>query len=314
MKKNQKSLPKYLEKADKGAKKLYDRTIVGLGRFQRWILRHRVTSAIYRYVYTIFEDNVIGIAAQTAFFLLLSIFPIVLVIASWLARFPLDVDAGILETLLPAPVLDIVINVVENSPTSPTSTILPIIVSVWSASAGIWALMRGIGVAHTGSIPQFVSGRLRSIFLMIGFIFSIAVSLALWIFGREIIAWLEGTFNIGTSLLSVGRHIFTFLILYFFVFALYVLTPGYVSKRRYMLIGAAFAATGWAIVTFVFENYITKFSNYSVLYGSVGAFLGLAVWLMAISMVILLGAELNSMVIDHKLRKERTKPKGRRIK
>ncbi len=64
-----------------------------------------------------------------------------------------------------------------------------------------------------------------------------------------------------------------------------------------MIVGALVAAIGWTVASWGFEVYMRYFSRYTALYGGVGVFLGLAVWLFISSIVILLGAEVNAILI-----------------
>lgn len=291
--------------------KVYDATVARISRFQQWILKHRVLSAIYAFVTRLFHDNIVGIAAQTAFFLLLAIFPIVMLVATWLSQLPLNFDASALGTVLPQSVVEILMPVIENAPSSAGFTVIQIVLAVWSASAGIWALMRGICISHTGSLPNFFKGRLISMLLMVGFMLMLALSIAVWVFGHDIVALVAGSDWIASDLtVRVARYAFTLPLLFLFVLIVYMATPGFEVKKRHMVFGALFAASGWTLVSWGFEKYMTAFSNYSVLYGGVGAFIGLAVWLMVICFVILLGAELNALIVEissfHRERKLRS--------
>lgn len=286
-------------RADVRSWRVYDATVARISRFHQWILRHRVLSAVYAFITRLFHDNIVGIAAQTAFFLLLAIFPIVMLAASWLSQLPLDFDASALGTVLPQSVVGILMPVIENAPSSAGFTVTQIVLAVWSASAGIWALMRGICISHTGSLPNFFKGRLISMLLMVGFMLMIALSIAVWVFGHDTVAIIAGTDWIASDLtVRVARYAFTLPLLFLFVLIVYMATPGFEVKKRHMVFGAMFAAGGWTLVSLGFEKYMTSFSNYSVLYGGVGAFIGLAVWLMVICFVILLGAELNALIVE----------------
>lgn len=302
-------------RADARNWKVYDATVARISRFQQWILKHRVLSAIYAFVTRLFHDNIVGIAAQTAFFLLLAIFPIVMLAASWLSQLPLNFDASALGAVLPQSVVEILMPVIENAPSSAGFTVVQIVLAVWSASAGIWALMRGICISHTGSLPNFFKGRLISMLLMVGFMLMLALSIAVWVFGHDIVAIIAGPDWIASDLtVRVARYAFTLPLLFLFVLIVYMATPGFEVKKRHMVFGAMFAAGGWTLVSWGFEKYMTSFSSYSVLYGGVGAFIGLAVWLMVICFVILLGAELNALIVEissfHRERKRRSTDVG----
>lgn len=277
-------------------RELYDS---GRNRVERWMMRHRILGAIYGFTRRLFRDNIVGLAAQTAFFLLLAIFPILLVCAGWVSRLNLNFDAGILSAIFPESVVGTIMPILENPPDSMGFTVVQLVLAVWSASSGIWALMRGICISHTGRSPSFFKGRLLSMLLMVGFVVMLALSMTVWVFGHETALLVSGgRLHESETAVTIARYAFTLPLLFLFVLIVYAATPGFEVKKRNMVLGAMFAAVGWTLVSWVFEIYIESFSSYSVLYGGVGAFLGLAVWLLAISFVILLGAELNALLVE----------------
>ncbi len=71
--------------------------------------------------------------------------------------------------------------------------------------------------------------------------------------------------------------------------------PQMQSWRR-VLPGALLATLLWFPATIVFGWYLTRYANYSVIYGPLGAAIALLVWLYMLSIIILIGAEFNAQV------------------
>lgn len=67
------------------------------------------------------------------------------------------------------------------------------------------------------------------------------------------------------------------------------------SWRR-VLPGAALATLMWFGATLAFGFYVTRYANYTAIYGSLGAAIALLVWLYIVSIVALIGAEFNALV------------------
>jgi membrane protein len=63
--------------------------------------------------------------------------------------------------------------------------------------------------------------------------------------------------------------------------------------------GAIAATVMWFITTLGFGWYVTRFANYSQVYGSLGAGVALLFWLYIVSLSVLVGAEFNAQF--HKL-------------
>jgi membrane protein len=87
------------------------------------------------------------------------------------------------------------------------------------------------------------------------------------------------------------------------------------AKWRWVSVGSAFAAFAWLAVSIAFSWYLSKFADYNATYGSLGAVIGLMMWLWLSITVILVGAELNAE-IEHQTARDSTvggaKPLGAR--
>lgn len=204
--------------------------------------------------------------------------------------------------IIPDTVAQLIAKVVDEQDTSAAFTVVTFTVSVWSASAGIWALMKGICLSYIGRNPNYLLGRIRAFFLTIGFLAMLVLSLIIWVFGNTAAKALENYFQYVPVLLKGIRYVFTFAFLFAFILIIYRTAPGFSLSVRKNIAGAITAACGWGLVSRGYELYIRFFRGRSMLYGYAGAFLGLAVWLFLISFVILLGAELNAALNDNRLK------------
>ena len=95
----------------------------------------------------------------------------------------------------------------------------------------------------------------------------------------------------------------------------HLLASGSVHVSQRSGVGSIFAAAAWLISSALFSWYLTKFANYNTTYGSLGAGIGMMMWMWVSSIVILFGAELNSE-IEHQTMRDSTihgdKPLGTR--
>lgn len=219
------------------------------------------------------QNDAFGTAAKTAFFFQLSLFPLMM-IAGWalsLANWSITA----LEGFLPNDLLDIFDNL-DNS--APLYNPVWGLGALWAASSGVWALMRGINHAYDGGKLPFIKARAMAIGFTLGFLAVLSLTLAFLAISRWIM------------MISVAGAIFLLL------FALYSFTPGRSAKPARALWTAALAAAGWIAVSWGFEVYMRYFARYNALYGSIGAFIGIAVWVYLICVVIIVGAELGGYV------------------
>ena len=117
------------------------------------------------------------------------------------------------------------------------------------------------------------------------------------------------TGGIISTLIYPLKYLGAFFGILIFNLGLYSYTPGYDLSKSNLLPGAFAASAGWMVANVGFEIYIKHFKNYSAIYGSIGAFLGLLLWLFVISAVILVGAEINAAVFLFRAKSD-VGPKG----
>jgi membrane protein len=88
-----------------------------------------------------------------------------------------------------------------------------------------------------------------------------------------------------------------------------------IPKWRWISVGSVFAALAWLAVSSLFSWYLSSFANYNATYGALGAVVGLMMWKWLSTIVVLIGAELNSE-IEHQTVRDSTvgpeKPLGGR--
>ena len=78
-----------------------------------------------------------------------------------------------------------------------------------------------------------------------------------------------------------------------------------VARWQWVTVGSLFAAVTWIVASFLFSWYLSNFANYNATYGSLGAVVGVMVWLWISTTVMLLGAELNAE-IEHQTARDST--------
>jgi membrane protein len=87
------------------------------------------------------------------------------------------------------------------------------------------------------------------------------------------------------------------------------------ARWQWVSIGSIFAAVAWIAASFAFSWFLAHFANYNATYGSLGAAVGLMMWLRISATVVLIGAELNAE-IEHQTAQDSTvgeaKPLGAR--
>ena len=189
------------------------------------------------------------------------------------------------------------------SPTSARALFIAVLVSMTGASSVIVTFMEGLRRAF--HLPPdcwgFWRRRRRAYALVPLALVPLAAASGLVVFGHLITLWLamhvapmiRGTVYVAAVLIrwsvaltgSVGL-----------IALLYHMGTPSRQPWRSTLPGAVVATLMWFLSTLVFGLYVTRFANYSRVYGSLGAGIALLVWLYIISFSILCGAEFNAQI------------------
>lgn len=244
------------------------------------------------------SHDIIGMSAKTSYYMLLSVFPLALLLFPVLSR----LDIQMFEYIIPSSVITILTKATSSTPPKSELTIISLVLIVWSATSSIWALMKGISIIHNGLIHlKIKQGRFWALVFTILLTIVIIICIALTFLSGILINWLSFHFEtLSQSILYIVRILIMMGLIFIAVLLLYIITLGNKTRVCNVSRGAIFASVGWIIATWGFEIYMKMFNKYSLLYGEIGIFLGLALWLYIISIVIFIGAEINSYFYKHK--------------
>jgi membrane protein len=270
-------------------------------------------------------DNISMIAAGVAFYGLLAIFPAITAFVSiWgLLADPAQVQqqfASVRELVPPEAwgLLDEQLRSVASTGATRLGwgVALGIVVALWSAGAGVRALITALNIAYDEEEKR---GFLQ--FYAVAFLFTVALIGAAVVALTVIVA-----VPVVLQFLPLGGladaviRILTWLVLAGLVIAGLALLYRYGPSRsharlRWVTWGAVAAAGLWLLASFAFQIYAANFANYSATYGSLGAVIALLMWFWVSAFVVLLGAELNAEM-EHQTRRDSTtgpqKPLGER--
>jgi membrane protein len=248
--------------------------------------------------------DVFGLAAQLAYFFLLSLFPFLLVLVTLVGFLPFD-DIAVVEfinTYAPDQISNMIETNVQQLMHEQSGGLLSfgIIATLWSASNGINAVMRGFNRAYkVEENRSFILSRMIAIVLTIGMIIVIITALLLPVFGRMIGVYLFSFFGLSEDFITIWesvRYISSSVVFFIVFLALYVLAP---NKRIYFknaIWGAIFATVFWQLSSLGFSFYVNTLGNYSATYGSLGTVIVLMLWFYISAIIIMLGGVINAFI------------------
>lgn len=259
------------------------------------------------------ESDVIGLSAQLAYFFLLSLFPLLMVLVTLLGYIPIGYQdvVNFLATYIPDDLVYILEENVAEVINGRNGGLLSIgiIGTLWAASNAINRIVRAFNTAYNVEENRpFLVSRLISIILLVAMLFTIIIAFLLPIFGHRIGVFIFSFFN-GTEeflqLWNMLRWLISSSIFFIVFLVLYRLAPNVKVYFKDIVFGALFATLGWQISSLGFSFYVNEFGNYSATYGSLGGVVVLMVWFFMTGIIILTGGEFNAMLHERRVNKKR---------
>ena len=255
-------------------------------------------------------DRVTSLAAELAYYFMLSIFPLLILVLSILPYLSIDKGQAVdfLTKYAPGETGSILKDNVLSIISEPQGGLLTIGIlgTLWSASNGMMALMRALNLAYdVEETRSFIKARLLSIILTIGLVIVFLVTLVLPVFGDIIIDIMTSALSLPDStefLFRILRWVIAVAIMACILATLYRYAPNKHFPFKEVLIGAVVATIGWQIISLAFSFYVSNFGNYSATYGSLGGVIILMLWFYLTGIILLVGGEVNALL--HKTRRE----------
>ncbi|EGP9495580.1 YihY/virulence factor BrkB family protein [Listeria monocytogenes] len=258
------------------------------------------------------RNDVSGNAAQLAYYMLFSIFPMLLIAATLLAYLHIDKDSvfNMIKEFAPDQIMDFLEENLNNLLTQKNGGLLSIgiIATLWSASNGMNAVMKSLNKAYgVTNKRNYVVQRLLSMFFTLAMLATVGATLLLLVFGQQIGMFLINHLNFSEDFLSFWNNLrwTVTLIVIFVVFTfLYWVAPNRRSTLISVLPGALFSTIGWTVASVGFAYYVNNFGNYSATYGSIGVIIILILWFYLTGIILMIGGELNATLAIRKKKKE----------
>lgn len=258
------------------------------------------------------RNDVSGNAAQLAYYMLFSIFPMLLIAATLLAYLHIDKDSvfNMIKEFAPDQIMDFLEENLNTLLTQKNGGLLSIgiIATLWSASNGMNAVMKSLNKAYgVTNKRNYVVQRLLSMFFTLAMLATVGATLLLLVFGQQIGMFLINHLNFSEDFLSFWNNLrwTVTLIVIFVVFTfLYWVAPNRRSTLISVLPGALFSTVGWTVASLGFAYYVNNFGNYSATYGSIGVIIILMLWFYLTGIILMIGGELNATLAIRKKKKE----------
>jgi membrane protein len=194
--------------------------------------------------------------------------------------------------------------------------VISLVAALWSASAGIQALIKGLNIAYDEQETRgFVKLRGLALLLTIGGIVVVLGAIALIAVLPAVLSSM-GLGRAGELAISIARWPALIVLVAVALAVLYRLGPDRANPRyRWISWGALAAVVLWVAISAGFSYYVSNFGSYGQTYGSLGAVIVLLLWLWLSALAALIGAELDGEIERQTARDTTTgpeRPRGER--
>ncbi len=254
------------------------------------------------------NNHTLAFAAGLSYFFLLGIFPALIALASIVAYLPIpDLFNQILSMMsrfVPPDSMGLVRQVAADviSPNKGTLLTFGLVGAIWAVSGGFAATIEALNVAY--DVPETRPyWKTRS--LAVGLMFMIGTlmmgAMAVLLVGPRFGEWLAKHLHLSYLWAITWPYLHWALSIAFTVLAieaLYFLGPNVKQRFRNTLVGAVLAVASWLALTYLLGIYFRSFANFNKTYGALGGGVALMVWLYWTGFAILLGAEINSAILQ----------------
>ena len=243
-------------------------------------------------------------AASVSYSLLLAVFPTIIFFFTLIPYIPIanlqEQIMAFFGRVLPGDTFRSVDTTIEDIISRPRSGVLSLgfFLALYSATSGLVALMQAFNSSyHSAERRGFFKIRGIAIGLTFTLAFALILAMVVLIIGGVVSDYLLhfGILNnvVFVNLLAVARYLLVFAVFVGAVLVIYRFGPNVNMRWKLILPGAITASVLIVLTTLAFSFYVANFGSYNKLYGSIGTLIALMIWINLISLLLILGFEMN---------------------
>jgi membrane protein len=257
------------------------------------------------------EHSISAYSAQMAYFFFLSLFPFLILLFALIGRLHITYTefstlGSKFTEIVPKEVFEIINGFLVNNLSTSGGEVFTfsILATLWTSSKGVNSLLRALNMAYEVKENRgFVKVRIVSMAFTVFLTFSIIFAIILPSLGNNFINIINYFFELSPTietLILKGRWALILVVIFETLLFVYRYLPNRKLERNQVLPGTIISLSLWILASVGFSYFIENVNNYSVVYGSLGAVIVLMLYFYVIGNILMIGGEINSVLIDYK--------------
>ncbi|SHJ93843.1 membrane protein [Hathewaya proteolytica DSM 3090] len=252
------------------------------------------------------EHDLYALSCQLTYNLILSFFPFLMCLLTIIGYSKIDstVVLKALRSIMPSDVYTLTSGIVQEVLAGGRIELLSfsIIGTIWASSSGFRAVIKGLNKAYeTDEDRPYIETVIMSIFFVIGFIIVLVVAFGIIVFGENLGSVVMDYLKLPPNFKwnwNILRYLISLFILFIIMSAIYYIVPCRKMTVKEVIPGALLSSLGFILSSQIISYYVTNINNYTRIYGGLGVVIILLLWLFTISFIILLGGEINAVLVE----------------
>ena len=260
----------------------------------------RIKNILKRLFQIVNEPDVRILPGQIAFFLILSIFPMLMLVGFIVSKFsmPLENLLDFFEKTFPKNVYDTIVPFIQGKGFDANVGIF-ILIGFILASNGTHSIILASNKLYGFKDDEWFKRRIKAVILIILIISLMLITMVVLAFGNDITKLVFDLLKVDTKdnilykLIIYLKWPITMFVILIVLKMIYVIAPDKRIKSKNTSRGAIFSTISIAIITYIYSHFFLKFNNYDVFYGSLSNIAIMMIWIYLLSFIIVIGIAIN---------------------
>lgn len=272
------------------------------------VIRNNIIRKISNLIKIILSPRMAFLPGNLAFFLMLSIFPLLTLFGAITSIFSINIDSiiNIINSQLPSNIANVLIDFITGKGLD-THLGIFMIVGFILASNGTHAMILASNELYGFKNDTYIKRRIKAIILIIILLLLFIFMLGFMAFGGKIINLLYRYIE-NRELVDLIRNLFTILkwpfsifVIYFNIKLIYTISPDHKILSKNTSNGAVFTTLSWIVVIEIYSYWVEHFVNYDIYYGSLSNIAILMLMIYLISFILVIGIAINVRTYEYNL-------------